>query len=86
MDKDGQPVATRRQPATPPQAKAKEERTSARQFVREVRQELRKVAWPTRRETINYPLIVLTTLVFMTALIFVLDYAFSKGVLRLYDV
>jgi preprotein translocase subunit SecE len=84
---DGEPVAKRsRQAAPPPQAKTKEERTGARQFLREVRQELRKVAWPTRGETINYSLIVLSTLVVMTILIFCLDYVFSKGVLRLFDV
>src|SRR5690606_23586455 len=32
------------------QARAPRERTSPRQFVREVRGELRKVAWPTREE------------------------------------
>jgi preprotein translocase subunit SecE len=87
VDEAGEPVAKRtRQPAPQPQARTKEERTGARQFLREVRQELRKVAWPTRRETINYSLIVLSTLIFMTALIFCLDYVFSKGVLWLYDV
>jgi preprotein translocase subunit SecE len=84
---DGEPVATRsRGTTTVPPTRTKEERTSARQFVREVRQELRKVAWPTRAETVNYSLIVLSTLVVMTALIFGLDWVFSNFVLDLFDV
>jgi preprotein translocase subunit SecE len=85
LDANGEPVQRRSAPTAPP-PRTKEERTGARQFVREVRQELRKVAWPTRGETVHYSLIVLSTLVVMTALIFVLDYAFSKGVLNLFDV
>ena len=57
----------------------------APQFVKEVRGELRKVAWPTRAETINYSLIVLVTLVVMTAFIFGLDWVFGEVVLRLFD-
>ena len=64
----------------------KEERTSPRQFVKEVRAELRKVAWPTRKETLNYSLIVAVTLVLMTVLIFGLDWIFSEAVLRLFNV
>ena len=71
-----------------PNAKAtevKEKRTSPGQFVKEVRSELRKVAWPTRKETINYSLIVAMTLVVMTTLIFGLDWVFSEVVLRIFD-
>jgi preprotein translocase subunit SecE len=86
LDADGEPVAERKRAATPPPAKAKEDRTGLRQFLREVRQELRKVAWPTRSETVNYSLIVLSTLVLMTALVFALDWLFARSVLRLFDV
>jgi preprotein translocase subunit SecE len=86
VDEQGEPVAKRARAATPPPpARTKEERTGTRQFVREVRQELRKVAWPSRSETTNYSVIVISTLIFMTALIFVLDYFVAKGVLNLYD-
>lgn len=67
-------------------AAKKEDRTSARQFVKEVRAELRKVAWPTRKETLNYSFIVAITLVLMTVLIFGLDWIFSELVLRLFNV
>ncbi len=77
--------SSRRTTDTKPAAK-KEERTSARVFVKEVRAELRKVAWPTRKETMNYSLIVAVTLVLMTVLIFGLDWVFSEAVLRLFNV
>lgn len=79
---DGEPVRTRRpQPAPKP----KEQRTSPRQFVKEVRAELRKVVWPTKSETVNYSIIVLVTLIFFTALIFALDWVFAEFVLRLFE-
>ncbi len=83
MTEDGAPKASRR-PAPSPNA-PREPRTKPRQFVREVNAELRKVAWPTRSETINLSLIVLVFLVVMTALIAGLDYAFSKSVLWVID-
>jgi preprotein translocase subunit SecE len=72
----------RRRPAAPPPHR---ERTTGRQFLREVRGELRKVAWPTRPEVVNSTLIVLVAVVIMTSLIFVMDLAFAKGVLFLFD-
>ena len=80
---DGTPaVADRRQP---PRQKPKTERTSPLVFLREVRGELRRVAWPTRAEVANYSTIVLFTLAVLIALIFVLDYAFAKFVLYLFE-
>jgi preprotein translocase subunit SecE len=49
-----------------------------RQFLHEVNVELRKVAWPTRKETINYSSVVLVTLSVLMALIFGLDYGFDR--------
>ncbi|MCC5954255.1 MAG: preprotein translocase subunit SecE [Acidimicrobiia bacterium] len=84
INEEGDPVATRRrgQKAPPP----KSERVGARQFLREVRAELRKVAWPTRSETINYSIIVFVALIVVTAFIFAIDWVFSTSVLRLFDV
>ena len=48
-------------------------------FVHEVNIELRKVAWPTRSETINYSLVVFITLGVLMALIFLLNTAFAKS-------
>jgi preprotein translocase subunit SecE len=60
------------------------QRTKPSQFVREVREEMRQVAWPTRPELINYTTIVLFVLIFMTALIFGLGFGFSKFVTFLF--
>ena len=76
---EARPSASGPPPSTPA------ERTGPRQFLMEVRGELRKVAWPTRHEVINSTIIVLIAVVVMTALIFGADYVSAKGVLFLYD-
>ena len=53
-------------------------RLAPRQFLHEVNVELRKVAWPTRAETINYSTVVFVTLAVLMALIFALDLVFTK--------
>ena len=75
-------ASERRRPATPPPHR---ERTGAKEFVREVRGELKKVAWPTKAEVVTSTIVVLMAVIFMTLLIFGLDLAFSKGVLSLFD-
>ena len=69
---------------TAPAQANKKERTSPRQFLMEVRGELRKVAWPGRQEVINSTIVVLIMVIVMTALIFGFDYASAKAVLFLY--
>lgn len=83
LSEDGSPKAEKRQAPSP--NAPREPRTKPRQFVREVNAELRKVAWPTRLETINLSIIVLIFLVIMTALIAGFDYGFSKAVLVIID-
>ena len=46
---------------------------------------MRKVNWPTRSETINYSVIVLVTIVVLTALIAGVDYGLAKAILWIYD-
>ncbi len=82
LDSDGQPKASRRQAPAP---RPKEQRTKPRQFLREVRAELRKVNWPTRAETTNYSIIVLITIIVMTTLIALADFGLAKAVLWIYD-
>jgi preprotein translocase subunit SecE len=53
-------------------------RWNPRQFLHEVNVELRKVAWPTRAETMNYATVVFIALAVLMALIFVLDLGFSN--------
>ncbi len=79
LDADGSPKATRR--AAPSPTAPREPRTKPREFVREVNAELRKVAWPSRTETLNLSGIVLVFLIVMTLLIAGLDWTFTKAVL-----
>lgn len=65
-------------------AQEKRKRTPARQFLKEVRQELKKVNWPTRQELLAYTLVVLVSVVVLTTFVFGLDYVFSKAVLRIF--
>jgi preprotein translocase subunit SecE len=80
---ENKPGEKRARPA--PGADVKREKTGPRQFLSEVRSELKKVAWPTRKEVVNSTIVVLIAVVFMTALIFGFDYASSKFVLFLFD-
>ena len=65
----------------PPAAKRK--RTKPMTFVKEVRAELGRVAWPSRKEVFTYTLVVLVSVVFFMAIIGAMDYAASKGVIWL---
>ena len=67
-------------------AQGKKQRTKPRQFVKEVVGELQKVAWPTRQEVASYSLVVLVSSIVIAALIFVMDYIFTKGVLTLFGI
>ncbi len=49
-----------------------------------MRSEMRQVAWPKSPEVVNYASVVLVALVLLTALIFVLNYAFSKAMLFMF--
>ncbi len=80
---DGSPVREKRAAPTP--RPPKQERTSPTQFLHEVRGELRKVAWPTKSEVINYSIIVLIAVVLLTALIAGLDWLFGSAILHLYN-
>ena len=84
VDADGSP-ARREAPRPPAQRVATKERIGPPEYVRQVRAELRKVAWPTRAEVINYSIVVLVALVLLTALIFGLDYVFAKAVIFLFQ-
>ena len=80
---DGEPIARKR--AAPPAPRPKEERTTPRQFLHEVRGEMRKVAWPTRAEVINYSIIVLVAVILLTAYIGALDFGFGELILNLFE-
>ena len=68
-----QSAATRRA-AVPERRK----RTGVRQFLKEVRVELSKVDWPTRRELVSYTIVVLVTVSVLTTYVFGLDSLFTR--------
>jgi len=68
-----------------PRRAAQRQRGGAVQFLREIRDELRQVAWPTRSELVNYTLVVFFTLVVMVLLIFLMNFVFGKGIVFLFQ-
>jgi preprotein translocase subunit SecE len=96
MEADGSPAA-RRAPAggqgaggrgaarTPGKGPSGRKRTSPVQFSREVRDEMRQVAWPSRAELINYTSVVITTLALMIGLIFVLNLGIGRLVTLMFS-
>ena len=84
LNEQGEPVRQ----ARPQQQRGpapKSERTGPTQFAREVRGELRKVAWPSRTEVLNYSVVVLLAIVVLTALVAGLDYVLGEAVLKLFE-
>jgi preprotein translocase subunit SecE len=81
---DGAPVAQKRQQPRPAPRPTSKERTNPAEFFRQVRAELRKVAWPDRAEVVNYSILVFVVLVILIGLIFGLDYVFGKFVFFLF--
>ena len=85
----------RRQRSAPPERQAaadsarraasqekKKKRTSTKQFLKEVRQELKRVDWPARKELFAYTVVVLVSVVVLTSIVFGLDFVFSKFILH----
>ncbi|HYN98520.1 MAG TPA: preprotein translocase subunit SecE [Actinomycetota bacterium] len=60
-------------------------RTKPLTFLKEVKGELGRVAWPTRQEVITYSVVVLVTVIFFMVVIAGIDYVALKGVLFLID-
>ncbi len=48
-------------------------------FLREVRAELKKVAWPTRKELVSSTVVVIVLVVVVGAFIGLIDLVFSQG-------
>jgi preprotein translocase subunit SecE len=68
LDEKGAPTRVQRQP------QAKRERVTPAQYLREVRDEMRKVAWPKRPEVIRYSIVVVLTVIVYTAFVGGLDF------------
>lgn len=63
----------------PQQGGPAKKRTTPLQFLREVRAELKKVAWPSRSELIQSTLMVLVVLLAMMGIIYVMDLVFAQA-------
>ena len=72
LDEQGAPKRVQRQ------APVKKERTGPAQYLREVRDEMRKVAWPKRDEVVRYSIVVILTVIVYTALVGGLDFVFAE--------
>jgi preprotein translocase subunit SecE len=55
------------------------QRTPPRQFLREVRSELRKVAWPSRHEVVVYTITVLAVTAVLTLIVWGMDYVLRQA-------
>ena len=60
-------------------------KTSAAEFVQQVRQEMARVTWPTRKETLVTTAMVFVMVFIAAAFFFVVDQALSYGVRLVFD-
>jgi preprotein translocase subunit SecE len=71
LDEQGKPTRA------PAPVRRNEERVTPAQYLREVRDEMRKVAWPKRDEVIRYSIVVIITVVVYSSMIGGLDALFT---------
>jgi preprotein translocase subunit SecE len=70
--------------AAKPSRPARQERTTPVLFVTQVRDELRKVVWPTRKELVTYTTVALIFILIMVGIVTSLDYGFTRLVFVLF--
>ena len=61
-------------------------KTSTAEFVQQVRQELSRVTWPTRKETLITTAMVFLMVFIAAAFFFVVDWVMSHGVQLVYGI
>ena len=71
VDEKGAPTRVQRT------AGPKTSRVGPAQYMREVRDEMRKVAWPTKDEIVRYSVVVIITVILYTALVSGADFLFA---------
>lgn len=57
-------------------------RTPPKQFLREVRTELRKVNWPNRKELVTYTIVVLVVTTVLVGIVSAMDWGIREVILR----
>lgn len=55
----------------------------ATKYIREVRQELKKVAWPSREELMTYTIVVFVMTTVLTLVVFGMDWGFNKLIVNI---
>ena len=78
LDEKGAPTRVQRQ------APVKRERVTPAQYLHEVRDEMRKVAWPKRDEVVRYSIVVIITVVVYAGMIGGFDALFTFLATRFY--
>jgi preprotein translocase subunit SecE len=74
--------AKKRRAAVP--QRQKKDRVPLRQFIHEVRQELKKVAWPSRQETATFSAVVFIVTIVVTGMTFGMDIVMKRAVLTVF--
>jgi preprotein translocase subunit SecE len=64
--------------ATPSAASQKKKKKGSGNFLREVKVEMKKVIWPTKKEMMTYTVMVFVTMIVVMAVIAVSDGVFSQ--------
>ena len=59
-------------------SKAQAQQNNNGKFVREVRSELRKVVWPTKKELVNYTIAVFIAVILISVIIGIVDTVFAE--------
>ncbi|MDH2427083.1 preprotein translocase subunit SecE [Sphaerisporangium sp. TRM90804] len=67
-----------------PSGETVKKRTSPALFYRQVVAELRKVIWPTRKDLINYTIVVLVFVLLMVGIVSGMDFLLTEGVLAVF--
>ena len=67
-----------------PARTAKSERTNPITFYRQVVAELRKVVWPSQQQLVTYFVVVMVFVLFMIAVVSLLDLGFGKAVFAIF--
>jgi preprotein translocase subunit SecE len=69
---------------TPSARSGRSERTSPVTFYRQVVAELRKVVWPSQQQLVTYFVVVMVFVLFMIAIVSLLDLGFGKAVFAVF--
>lgn len=59
-------------------------RATPGEYLREVRTELRKVAWPNREEVVSYTVVVIVATAFLMSLVFGMDWVIGRLVFAIF--